>query len=126
MSTTRSPRVRRSEKSAASTPKARTATTNDRRPSRIPNFRSRQEEAEFWDTHSFADYWDEFTPVNVRFAKKLSEPVTMRLDTGTLGELRTRARAKGIGPTTLIRIWILERLEAEHRAERRRKATQAG
>jgi hypothetical protein len=124
MSTTLSPRARRTGKSAGSTAKKSAKRPEPAR--RVPAFRNRQEEAEFWDTHSFADYWDDFTPTNVRFAKKLSEPVTMRLDTTTLGELRVRARAKGIGPTTLIRIWILERLQAEHRAERRRKAKQAG
>ncbi len=39
----------------------------------IPEFKSRQEEAEFWDTHDLADYWDEFKPVKVRFARNLSE-----------------------------------------------------
>jgi hypothetical protein len=56
--------------------------------------------------------------VKVRVAKKLSEPVTMRIDLTTLEELRSRAAAKGIGPTTLIRIWILERLQAERDGER--------
>jgi CopG antitoxin of type II toxin-antitoxin system len=38
----------------------------------IPEFKSRQEEAEFWDTHDLADYWREFKTVKVRFAKNLS------------------------------------------------------
>ena len=124
MSTTPSRRGPQTEESAASS-KPRGAKDSAGRASRIPTFRNRAEEAEFWDTHSFADYWDEFEPVKVRFAKKLSEPVTMRLDLTTLEELRARAAAKGIGPTTLIRIWILERLQAEHRAQRRR-ASKAG
>ena len=41
-------------------------------PSRIPEFASIEEEAAFWDTHSTADYEDEFKPVRVRFAKGLS------------------------------------------------------
>jgi len=28
--------------------------------SKVPEFSSIQEEAEFWNTHSLADYWDEF------------------------------------------------------------------
>jgi hypothetical protein len=28
--------------------------------SKIPKFKSVEEEAKYWDTHSFADYWDEF------------------------------------------------------------------
>lgn len=78
--------------------------------SRIPAFKSIQEEAKFWDTHSFADYWDEFKTVKVRFAKNLSEGVTVRFDPVTSNKLRVEAHQKGIGPTTLIRMWILERL----------------
>lgn len=76
----------------------------------IPEFKSREEEAEFWDTHDLADYWDEFKPVKVHFAKNLSQGITIRLDPETLAELRTRAHEKGIGPTTLARMWILEHL----------------
>jgi hypothetical protein len=82
----------------------------------VPEFRSREEEAAFWDTHSLADYWDEFTPVKVRFAKNLSEPLTVRLDPETLAELRSRAKAKGVGPTTLARMWLLEHLQQERKA----------
>src|SRR5438093_1409195 len=70
----------------------------------IPEFRSREEEAQFWDTHSFADYWDEWKPVKVRFARNLSEGITIRLDSGTLATVRERAHKLGIGPTTLIRM----------------------
>ena len=80
--------------------------------SRIPTFNSREEEAEFWDTHDTADFEDEFEPTNVRFAKNLSQGITVRFTAETLETLRATARKKGIGPTTLARMWILERLEA--------------
>ena len=80
--------------------------------SRIPEFASVQEEAEFWDTHDTTDYEDEFTPVRVRFAPLLSEGITIRLDPATLRTLRQRAREQGIGPTTLARMWILDRLRS--------------
>jgi predicted DNA binding CopG/RHH family protein len=76
----------------------------------IPEFKSREEEAEFWDTHDLADYWDEFKTVKVRFAKNLSEGLNIRLDRETLLKLREIAHAKGVGPTTLARMWLLERL----------------
>jgi predicted DNA binding CopG/RHH family protein len=82
----------------------------------IPRFASREEEAEFWDTHDLADYWQDFRPVRVRFAKNLSEGITIRLDPETLAELRKQAHDRGIGPTTLVRMWIVEHLRAgEHR-----------
>lgn len=78
--------------------------------SRIPEFKSREEEARFWDTHDVTDYWDELKPVRVRFAKNLSEGITIRFDPKTLEQLRSRAKKKGLGPTQLARIWIMERL----------------
>jgi hypothetical protein len=80
------------------------------KPMRIPEFATIEEEARFWDTHSTADYEAEFTPVRVRFAKRLSSGVTIRLDPDTLKQLRTMAQEKGIGPTILIWMWVLERL----------------
>jgi predicted DNA binding CopG/RHH family protein len=81
--------------------------------SRIPEFQSVEEEAEFWDTHSFADYWSEMKPVKVRFAKKLSDTLTIRLDTKSIEEIRELASEQGIGPTTLARMWLLKQIKKE-------------
>lgn len=83
---------------------------------RIPEFASIEEEAEFWDTHDTTNYEDEFKPVRVRFAKNLSEGITIRFDAKTLADLRARAHEKGIGPTTLARMWIMERLREAERS----------
>lgn len=79
--------------------------------SRIPHFKSTQEEAEFWDTHDFTDYLDEMKPVEVKFGKNLSQGITVRFDSHTLNRLRVKAAEKGIGATSLIRMWVLERLQ---------------
>ena len=76
----------------------------------LPELQSRQEMAEFWDTHDFTDYMSEFKPVKARFARNLSQPISIRLDPETLTQLRSLAKEKGIGPTTLARMWILEHL----------------
>lgn len=78
--------------------------------SRIPKFKTREEEAEWFDTHDMADYQAEFKTVSVRFAKNLSSGITIRFDPKTLCKLRLQAQKKGIGPTTLARVWIMERL----------------
>ncbi len=77
----------------------------------IPDFASVEEEAAFWDTHDTTDFEDEFQPVNVRFAERLSEGLTIRFDPETLARLRAQAKKKGMGPTTLARMWILEHLD---------------
>lgn len=79
----------------------------------IPDFATREEMAQFWDTHDIADYWDQLQPIRVRVPKNLSEPLTIRLDPQSLAELRSRAKQMGIGPTTLARLWLLECLRAE-------------
>ncbi len=79
--------------------------------SRIPEFKNREEEAHFWETHSIADFQNEFKVVKARFAKNLSTGITIRFDTNTLMELRNLAKEKGVGPTTLARMWIMEHLK---------------
>ncbi len=82
----------------------------------IPEFKNYAEEAAFWETHDLADYWDQFTPVKIRFAKNLSQGMTIRLDLDTTVKLKSEAAKKGIGPTTLVRMWVLERLQAQEGA----------
>lgn len=80
--------------------------------SKIPEFKNREQEAKWFDTHDITDYQDEFKTVKTRFAKNLSEGITIRLDPGTLNKLRSRAHKKGVGPTTLARMWIMENLQS--------------
>jgi hypothetical protein len=84
----------------------------------IPENASREELAKFWDTHSVADYWgEELKPVKARFAKNLSHVVGVRLDSETLDKLETQAQKKGVGTTTLIRMWLLEHLEEQEKKQ---------
>ncbi|MCL4544784.1 MAG: BrnA antitoxin family protein [Chloroflexi bacterium] len=82
---------------------------------RLPEFHSREEMAAWFDTHDTAAYEAEFRPVQVRFAKNLSEGLHIRLDPASLTQLRETAHQQGIGPTTLARMWILEHLREQER-----------
>ncbi len=86
--------------------------------SRIPTFQTIEEEAAFWDTHSSEEFADELTPVeNVKFVTARSKrALTVRVDEDTFEELTREAREKGIGPSTLARMLILEHLQARRRA----------
>ena len=85
--------------------------TKKHRKDLMPKDVSRKELAKFWDTHSVVDYVDELKQINVKFAKNLSQGITIRLDSQTLEKIRLKAQKKGIGPTALICMWILERLK---------------
>jgi hypothetical protein len=72
---------------------------------------SREELARFWETHSVADYWDELNPVKVKVAKHLSDTLNVRFDPEDVVKIRQVAQQKGIGPTTLVRMWVREHLQ---------------
>lgn len=81
----------------------------------VPKFKSIQEIADFWDTHSTADYPDFWQPApDVKFAKNLvsiyKKVVPIRLDEKTKKAIEKVATAKGIGTSTAARMLIRERL----------------
>ena len=88
----------------------------ERKKSRIPEFKTIEEEAEFWDTHDLTDYWDEFKPIKAQFADKLFDRVTIPVDADALAQLEALAREAELNATALARRWVLERLEQEVRA----------
>lgn len=76
----------------------------------IPQFATRQEIAEFWDTHDFADYWNELEPVSIEVSPNLESSFRIPLDGKSLTQLCQHADAKGVDVGTLVREWIVERL----------------
>lgn len=79
----------------------------------IPDFKTREEEAEFWDTHSFADYWDELKPVKVSFnlKKKKEDSLMIRLQPDIKNSLDKVAEEFGVSTSTLARMWLIEKLK---------------
>ena len=87
---------------------------------RLPSFANREEEAAFWDTHDVTEFvCGELQPVEVTIGPDLAERLTVRLDQSDRTALAKRARAKGVGPSTLARMWLKERLRQEAEAEAR-------
>jgi len=72
-------------------------------------FTDRIKEADFWEKN-YKETWKTGKPINVKFAKNLSETLNIRLDPETLNVVRDAAKAKGLGPTQLIRMWIMEKI----------------
>lgn len=76
----------------------------------IPVFKDFQEEARFWDKNDFSDYWNHAQPVKLRTKFPLSKRLELRIDDATAKKLEDEAEKKGVGSSTLARIWIKERL----------------
>jgi len=61
--------------------------------------------------------WDESDEVvQVEIKKPLDKVIPVRLSTDKWEEIRKEARELGVGPTTLARMWILERLRQRVKA----------
>jgi hypothetical protein len=81
----------------------------------ISKARTPEEIAEFWDSHSLADYWDETHEVEFEVRAKRRRRIT--LDPEVYSELEAEARARGVLPETLVNLWLAERLHGENAAE---------
>lgn len=85
-----------------------------RKADKIPNFKSYKEEAEFWDTHSLADYWDKWKDVDIVFDldKPRDETLVVRLQKDLKEKLEKIARSRGLNLSTLARMWLIEKLHS--------------
>ena len=70
--------------------------------------------AEFWDTHSLADYWDQTREVDVEVLAQQRRRVV--IDPEVYERLAQLARKRGLHPETLINMWLAERLAKERAA----------
>ena len=79
--------------------------------------------ADFWDTHSLADYADRVKEVEMTFDPAARRPV-IGVDPELLEELRQIAKTRHISTQTLINLWLQQKvLEVNaHRAKRRSRA----
>ena len=77
----------------------------------ISRVRTLKEIAEFWDTHSLDDYWDETHEVEFEVRAEHRRRITLDPDVYT--QLETQARVRGLLPETLVNLWVAERLAVE-------------
>lgn len=81
----------------------------------IPNFKTREEEARFWQKTSLEQLSpDQYQEAEIeRPQRPLSATLAVRFDPETIDLLRRIARAQGLGATQLVREWVLERMRIE-------------
>lgn len=86
-----------------------------RKKSKIPNFKTYEEEANFWDTHDITDFEDETEDVEIVFDldKPRDKTLIVRLQKELRDKLEKTARAKGLNVSTLARMWLIEKLQSQ-------------
>lgn len=84
--------------------------------SRVPDFKSLEEEAKFWDTHSFTDFEDELEDVEIVFdlKKPKNKTLIVRLHEDIKDKMSKIAQRRGLNVSTLARMWLIEKLQSVH------------
>ena len=75
----------------------------------ISKARTLEEIADFWDTHSLADYWDQTHEVAFEVRAKRRRRVTVAPE--VYARVEDQARARGILPETWVNLWLVEQLQ---------------
>ncbi|RKU18874.1 hypothetical protein C6503_08605 [Candidatus Poribacteria bacterium] len=76
----------------------------------ISKARTLEEIADYWDTHSLADHWDETHGVNFEVRMQLKCRVTLTPE--IYEKIEKQALEQGVLPETLVNLWLAERLHA--------------
>ena len=82
---------------------------------KIPKFRTKEETARYWETHSFRDYNKDTKDAEIVFVKKPKKTIAIRLDPDDIKSVEKIAERKGLSYTSLLRMWIKEHLSREAR-----------
>ena len=78
---------------------------------RIPDFRSYEEMAEFWDEHSLADYWEETEPAEFEVSPQARRHYVVQVDRDLLARVRDLARVRGVSTESLVNLLLAQRLD---------------
>ena len=72
-------------------------------------FDSIEEAAEFWDSHSLADYWDETKEVQIEVRAVRKQRVALASELAK--QVADVAKREGVSVETLVNLWVAERLQ---------------
>ncbi|MBC8496549.1 MAG: hypothetical protein ISS57_11765 [Anaerolineales bacterium] len=85
---------------------------NEKGDKKVPipeNFSSVKDAADFWDSHSLADYWDQTSEVEIEIRAPRRQWIPLATKLAQLAA--ERARQEGVSVETLVNLWVAERLQ---------------
>jgi hypothetical protein len=85
----------------------------------LPNFKSLEEEVEFWETHSltdYRDYWREVKDVKIDLV-----PRRLNLEDELAQKINKVARQRGVSSETLMNLWLQQKLAETLKRDKRRQ-----
>lgn len=87
----------------------------------IPEFRTEEEEREFWADHDSTDHvdWSQARPVVLADLKPSTRTISLRLPQRMLEELKILANKRDVPYQSLLKVFLAERLASERGRQRR-------
>lgn len=81
----------------------------------IPKFKNEDEEREFWATHDFTDYIDQFEEVDMDLSKlkPTTESISLRLPGFMLRSIKELANARDVPYQSLMKMFLADRIKQE-------------
>ena len=77
----------------------------------ISNARTEEEIADFWDTHSLDEHWEQTR--EAAFALRAQRRRRITLDPEVYDRIEAQARARGLMSETLANLWLKDRILAD-------------
>lgn len=81
----------------------------------MPEFKTEDEEREFWGTHDSTEYidWSKAERVSFPNLKPSTETISLRLPQSLLGDLKELAHSKDVPYQSLMKIYLAEKVQEE-------------
>lgn len=82
---------------------------------KIPDFKSPEEEAKFWDEHDSADYidWSKANKASFPNARTSTESISLRLPAPLLARIKQLANEKDVPYQSLMKVYLSEQVKRE-------------
>ncbi|HVZ58793.1 MAG TPA: BrnA antitoxin family protein [Patescibacteria group bacterium] len=86
----------------------------------IPDFKTFEEEAEFWDTHDSTEYvdWSKAKKVVFPNLKPTTESISLRLPSFLLARIKQLANKKDVPYQSLMKMFLSEKVDQELKASK--------
>jgi len=87
---------------------------------KLPDFKTEDEERQFWTKHSIADYWEDLKESDDIFKRPKLRAVTLKFDPLVLKKIKMLAKKRGLSYNAYIRYLLARTIEEEmnHRSLR--------
>jgi hypothetical protein len=74
-----------------------------------------EEIADFWNSHSLADYWEKTREVSFQVRATRRRRIT--IDPEVFAQIEALAHVRGVSPETLVNLWLAEQVRQSAKAQ---------